>query len=325
MISSYQRVERAFGRLANVAYDALDAPFVSLGSDLDVDEVFLGKGPSGTYRLWARLPRGRERTELRSGSILTIEWDQHPDLGGGNDPYLRVSCQDPRLNRTFLSLIAEMLDEVEGTSRPVFDAVLKVIDAWHEFLRSRKGEFDRNEAIGLFGELTVLRRLAAFDPGKAAQCWRGAENYRHDFNRTNSLEVKTYTGYGDPRIQIHGAYQLEPPKGQKLHLVAFKVDENASGEALADIVDHVVAKGVPRGGILRKLNRSMEDLERLKHHFIIEETRLFEVTAEFPGIRPSNLTEDALVGVDGLSYSLALDQCTGRVPAEQLDRILETL
>lgn len=325
MISSYARIQDIFERLSEEPHRASEVPYFYIGRDGDAEEVGLGRGPSGTYRLWVRLPVGRSMPRLGVGSILETEWVSHSDLGSGRATYLQVSCNEPRLNRTFLSLTAEMLDEVRGTSQPVLDGLLTVIDSWHEILRSRNKMLSRQEAIGLFGELTILRRFARLDPRKALDVWRGAENYRHDFNATNSLEVKTYTGYGEPRIRVHGAYQLEPPLGHRLYLVTLKVDENESGESLPGLVDALADLGVSRGTVLRKLDRTMENLEALSYRFVVEEIRLFEVGADFPGIRPSRLEPDALRGVDDLSYSLGLDHCTGTLPVEELEGVLKCL
>ena len=326
MISAHARVERAFERLAAERFDERATPYLRIGPDDDLDEVRLGKGPSGTYRLWARLASGENDTGRSGvGTMLPVELETLATENGGTRQFLRVSCEDPRLNRTFLSLVAEMLDDVETAGTPVADALSKVIDSWRELLRSREKEMDRSEAIGLFGELVVLQQLVATEGRQALGVWRGAENYRHDFSRVNALEVKTYTGFGEPRVRIHGVHQLEPPTGHQLHLVALRIDENASGRTIADLVDELVVAGVPRGQVLRKIGTTMDELERTASCFVIEETRLFEVGPDFPGIRPSTLAESAVRGVDDLTYSLSLDLCPSPLSQNALQDVLEAL
>lgn len=326
MISAHARVERAFERLAAERFDEQTMPYLRIGPDDDLDEVRLGRGPSGTYRLWVRLPSGGAGAgEAGTGPVLTVEQETLATEDGGTCQFLRVSCEDPRLNRTFLSLVAEMLDDVETAGTPVADALSKVIDSWRELLRSREREMERSEAIGLFGELVVLHHLVTIEGRHALSAWRGAENYRHDFSRRNALEVKTYTGFGEPRVRIHGLHQLEPPTGHKLHLVALRIDENASGRTIAGAVDELVAAGIPRGQMLRKIGKTMDELERTASCFVIEETRLFEVGPDFPGIRPSTLAKDAVRGVDDLSYSLSLDLCPSPLTEDALQDVLGAL
>lgn len=325
MISAHARVERAFEKLATERFDEQNVPYLRLGPDYDLDEVRLGRGPSGTYRLWARLSHGETGVEdTGAGTMLPVELETL-ETEEGSSRFLRVSCKDPRLNRTFLSLVAEMLDDVEVSGTPVVDALSKVIDSWRELLRSREKEMNRTEAIGLFGELVILQRLTALDAHSALSVWRGAENYRHDFSRSNALEVKTYTGFGDPKVWVHGAHQLEPPTAHRLHLVALRVDEHATGRTVANLVDALALAGLPRGQILRKLDKTMDELELSTSCFTVEEVRLFEVGPDFPGIRPSRLTGNALRGVDDLTYTISLDLCPRPLPETALDDVLEAL
>lgn len=326
MISAHTRVERAVERLTSERFDEQSIPYLRIGPDEDLDEVRLGRGPSGTYRLWARLPSGGAGAgKTGTGTMLPAERETLATEDGGVCQFLRISCDNPRLNRTFLSLVAEMLDDVETAGTPVADALSNVIDSWRELLRSREKKMERSEAIGLFGELVVLQHLVTIEGRQALTAWRGAENYRHDFSRRNALEVKTCTGFGEPRVRIHGLHQLEPPTGHKLHLMALRIDENASGRTIPDLVDELVAAGIPRGQMLRKIGKTMEELERTASCFVVEEMRLFEVGPDFPGIRPSTLVGNAVHGVDDLAYSLSLDLCPSPLTEDSLQNVLGAL
>src|SRR5699024_11964800 len=93
---------------------------------------------------------------------------------------------------------------------------------------------DRNRVIGIFGELTILERLARRDPQSALSAWQGRNGARHDFVRTNALEVKTFGGSGSPAVTIHGESQLEPPLKAQVHLVAFRMTDGSSRAPAAE-------------------------------------------------------------------------------------------
>ena len=97
MISAHARVERAFERLAAERFDERATPYLRIGPDDDLDEVRLGKGPSGTYRLWARLASGENDTGRSGvGTMLPVELETLATENGGTRQFLRVSCEDPR-------------------------------------------------------------------------------------------------------------------------------------------------------------------------------------------------------------------------------------
>ncbi|WP_232226204.1 PD-(D/E)XK motif protein [Brachybacterium phenoliresistens] len=275
--------------------------------------------------LLAALPAGREIFDVPLGHTLRATW-VGTRSADGHTTSLDVACTDPRLRLTFLSLIGEMLDRADETGRPCIDELTGVLDSWRSALARAKRELDRSRAVGLFGELTILEQLARKDQVRALAAWRGREGHRHDFARTNALEVKTFSSTGSPSVQIHGLLQLDPPPAGVLHLVAFRVVETDSGSSLAELVERIVEQGVSRADIADCLGEDAPALEGGRdRRFTIEETRLHEVGEDFPGLRASRLDETALRGVDDLTYSLNLDACPGGIDPRQLDRILEEL
>ncbi|MCF2586104.1 PD-(D/E)XK motif protein [Brevibacterium sp. UCMA 11752] len=326
MTSGYERVEQAILRLraAPVAEFDDEAVRVLIGPAGRTDDALLVRDHLGQIHLMTRLPKNREQFKVPLGRTLRATWIE---VKGKNEDtrHLDVVCTDARLLRTFLSMIGEMLNRAAESGKSCLDELAEVLESWREALSRESREIDRKRAIGLFGELTILEALARKDPSRALSLWTGPSGNRHDFSRSNALEVKTLTQPGIPAVTIHGARQLDPPIGAKLHLVAFRVLENANGSSIAELNDRLIQLGIPRQKLVVTLNDEARLLEDVERQFLIEETYLYEVTDDFPGIRASRLDENALRGVDNISYVLHLDSCPGQRDTTMLDAILEEL
>ncbi len=258
--------------------------------------------------------------------MLKAAWVESDGGDGGDGTWLDVTCTDARLLRTFLSLIGEMLDRSDESGRPCIDELSEVLEDWRAAISRARREIARASAIGVFGELVILEKLAISDPMAALSAWKGREGHRHDFARTNALEVKTFSGTGSPTVTIHGLRQLDPPTSGRLHLVAMRIVEEDAGDSLGDLIDRITALGIPRETLARSLGDDAPEIEDRRRRFTLEEVRLHAVGDGFPGIRESALDPSALSGVDSLSYRLNLDACPGgSLDPGQLDRILEEL
>lgn len=324
MSRGHTRVQKAYEQLR--AERVLEGESVStvLGSPWRLQDALLVKDHVGLIHLMTRLPEDRERFDVPLGRLLRAAWIATNEDRGRRD-WLDVVCTDARLLRTFLSLIGEMLDRSDESGRPSIDELAEVLESWRAALARERTAMDRNRLVGLFGELTVLERLAARDPQAALLSWKGRQGAIHDFSRTNALEVKTLVGDGSPAVTIHGEHQLDPPVGGALHLVAFRIADSAEGESLEELTARIAEHGVPHEDILRTLVDDAPGIEDRQRRFAIEEIRLHEVTDDFPGLRSSRLSPETLRGVSNISYQLSLDACPGQLDPDQLDTVLETL
>lgn len=320
----HSRVQTAYELLRDEHVPEGESASAALGPSGRLRDAILVKDHVGLIHLMAHLPAERERFEVPLGRVLRAVW---VDTKGpqGTTIWLDVACLDARLLRTFLSLIGEMLDRSDESGRPCIDELTEVLESWRAALARARGAMDRNRVIGIFGELTILERLARRDPQAALSAWLGRRGGRHDFSRTNALEVKTLSGSGSPMVTIHGDAQLDPPTDALLHLVAFRITDSASGESVDELIERVSSHGVPREEIIRSLGDDAPGVEDRARRFEIEETRLHFVTEDFPGIRASRIDPSILRGVSGLNYQMTLDSCPGQLDPSQLDRVLEEL
>lgn len=324
MERGHSRVQTAYDLLREEHVPEGESASAALGPSGRLRDAILVKDHVGLIHLMAHLPAEREGFEVPLGRVLRTTWvdTESPE---GTTMWLDVACLDARLLRTFLSLIGEMLDRSDESGRPCIDELTEVLESWRAALARARGAMDRNRVIGVFGELTILERLARRDPQAALSAWFGRIGGRHDFARINALEVKTLSGSGSPTVTIHGDSQLDPPTDAQLHLVAFRITDSASGESVDELIEMIAVHGVPREEITRSLGDDAPGVEDRRRRFEIEETRLHLVEGDFPGIRASHIDPSTLRGISQLNYQLALDSCPGELDPSQLDRVLEEL
>lgn len=326
MVNIQEKIEQAFTRLKGERGDKENYPVLSLGKHPFEKEVRLSKDEYGQFNLVLELPKGQSLIDIPVGKALPTQWEILED-DEGQKTYLRVICVDVRLINTFQSLITEMMVNIYKSSahRPAILEFVNVAALWRTILYNQLRFFTLNEAKGLYGELYVLREFAKVSPQKALKSWRGQENYRHDFIYSDAVEVKTYSSFNEPKVTIHGAYQLDPPQGQNLYLFAIHLEQNESGESLIEMVEDIAELGVPFDTIMTRLGMTYSAIEGINYRFVIGDQKLFKVDSEFPGIRASMLGEAKLTGVSELSYSLNLDLCGNPIRVDSFKQILEDL
>ena len=324
MSRGHTRVQEAYELLRAERVAEGESATTVLGSAWRLRDALLVKDHVGLIHLMARLPEDRERFDVPLGRLLRAAWVETIEDGGRRD-WLDVVCTDARLLRTFLSLIGEMLDRSDESGRPSIDELAEVLESWRAALARERTAMDRNRLVGLFGELTVLERLAERDPWAALSSWKGRQGAAHDFSRSNALEVKTLLGDGSPAVTIHGEQQLDPPSGGGLHLVAFRIADSADGESIEELTARIAEHGVPHDEILRTLGDDAPGAEDRRRRFVIEDVRLHAVTDDFPGLRSSRLSPETIRVGSNIGYQLSLDACPGQLDPELLDTVLENL
>lgn len=323
-MTAYERVTHALGLLDQETPSPGQINAAPVGPDRDIHEARLARDHAGVVHLLVALPSGRKPFDLPLGEVLPAEWLEQP-LDDGSAMSLDIASHDPKLTPTFLSLVGEMLSRVDESGEPCIDALMRVLNAWRAALARGQRTLSRQRAVGLFGELTVLLRLAQLDPPRARAAWRGQEGYKHDFFLRNALEVKAYTGGDSPAVDIHGAHQLDPPRGGSLHLFALRLEESADGQTVSELIDSIDAAGIPKGMLFERSTDDSPIVIEDTMRFLVAGERLFHVTPEFPGLRVSRLGQTAFSAVQNLRYSLLLDACPNAVDPDLLSDVLADL
>lgn len=324
MTQGYARVAHAMEILASSRPSLGEGAAVAIGPDRNINEARLAKDHEGCIHLLVTLPPGRTKFTPPLGNVLPAAWLDDQD-GLPAQPALDVRSTDARLTPTFLSLVGEMLGRVDDNGGTCIDELMRVLASWREALAQERRGLSRERAVGLFGELVVLARMARTDPARARAAWRGKDGFRHDFFLHNALEVKAYLSAESPTVEIHGAHQLDPPINASLHLLALRLEENDDGRTIDDLIEEIDSYGLPRGLLFERSTEEAPVISDRTMKFIVASQRLFQVTERFPGIRFSTFGEAAFEGISHLRYSLLLDACPDAVDPSELEEVLNQL
>lgn len=225
--------------------------------------------------------------------------------------YADLVCLRPRLNPEFAHVVDEVMAALAAGAAPA-GICRDSLEKWRDLLRpGRAGGLDERTAIGLFGELVLLRTLAKLSPG-AVGSWTGPEGARFDFTGTNvAVEVKTTTRRYGRLIEIGGETQLDAPRGLALYLNFIRLESvPAGGERLWDLHAAILATGASASAMEKKIDGLDLDEAALKNdsrRYRILETRLYSVDESFPKIVPSSFIDGQLpAGTLRLRYMIDL-------------------
>lgn len=156
-----------------------------------------------------------------------------PDNAG---PLLVLSLEDSSRHDLFSTICADVVGAAAlAEGGDALEQFLRRLDAWRQFLRDRRDGMSRSETIGLIGELVVLERLLAADPG-SFPVWQSPVDGLHDFDRSgHALEVKTGLGPSSV-ITISRLDQLDTAGVRRLDLLHVKLTESPGGRCLRDMI-----------------------------------------------------------------------------------------
>lgn len=272
--------------------------------------VLLGRDLDGGRHLLVPAPSEAVVSDDSSEAVRV----QPLELGSGanRDTYVDVVCEEESLFDVFDDLIVVLMRELSETEDP--GAVCaEVIVRWREMLRpGRQEPLSASQAAGLLAELLTAIRIVELDPQRRIDVWQGPTGARHDFRRgQDAVEVKATLSSSTTSASIHGLEQLERPANGSLHLVWLRLEQVVDGSLC---VEREIQE-------LRKLVASTEDMYKLlgeagwapgteseKLKFELLETRMFEVTNDFPRLTPSSLTNTRHVAdIEDVRYRVRLD------------------
>jgi hypothetical protein len=206
--------------------------------------------------------------------------------------YADLACLKARLVSEFGHVVDDVLEEISAGASAT-SVCRNALEKWRDLLRAgRSGPLSDSSAAGLFGELSLLRKLSKYSP-RAAELWVGPEGGRFDFMGADSaIEVKASVRRYGRLLEINGETQLEAPPGVALHLYYVRLEPvPAGGERLHDVFRDVISSGVSPVLLAGKLARLGVDEAVLGHDsraFRILETRLYRVEGGFPRITRSS-------------------------------------
>lgn len=187
-------------------------------------------------RLGLRLRHSNEERKSRLSSLQNV-LVRNVLIGGAVHTEVLTESRD--LFRPIYALIADVLSRVAEGQVDVLVAIKQSMEEFHLLLSGQSG-MSREKAIGLYGELWVLRSLIQAG-APSVDPWVGADRQLHDFRLDRvDLEVKTTTA-NVRRHEIHGLNQLTPSPGRKLILVSLRLGHAGAepGESLRDLAQSI--------------------------------------------------------------------------------------
>jgi hypothetical protein len=188
---------------------------------------------------------------------------------------------------------------------------------WADLLkrRGRQG-LNRNEAIGLWGELSTLDALLESTTGielQIVQGWRGPHGDQRDigFNNTR-IEVKAQLSTKSIGLKISSLDQLDD-RGDHLNMVLNRISPSEIGISIAGLVEkvriHLGSARLAQAEFERKvmLAEFDSDNECCNENFGLDERIVYDVTDSFPRLIPSNIP----TGIKSAEYEITGASITG--------------
>lgn len=231
----------------------------------------------------------------------------------GTTSFVDVACRKPHLAGVFSHLALEILETLPTNPGRPATVAKRVLHRWRELLeRERADILSEAELAGLFGELTLLYRLAERSAA-AAEWWAGPTGARFDFQRGSTcVEVKTTMSVSQRIIHVHGVDQLDPPAGLDLYLTVISAERvSGGGTSVPDLVQVIRGLGVDPLEFTTKLAAAHYSDHDEPHYrnlqFATRSEVWFLVNEAFPRvIRSSFAVGDLPAGVGDLRYTLDL-------------------
>lgn len=267
----------------------------------------------GTCRLLAgrHFPDDKEAILVGFNSI-TVPSDDHLPRGRGFQVE-KVTYKVPGITDTWISLSRQAAGSIEMFARmaedimnmlcaydhandeELFKLFLYRIKAWQEFMeRGRSEILGHEEEIGLFGELSFLKKLleAKVPAIIALEGWHGPLDGLQDFSfGTGAIEVKSTLATNGFYATISSLEQLDESLIQPLFIAGIKLSLDRCGITLPEVIaglrhvfsDNYIALGlfdslVLHAGFLECCSGSYE------RRFLYKGMMVLPVDADFPSL-----------------------------------------
>ncbi len=247
-------------------------------------------------------------------------------VDGVDVAFADLHCRMPSLDLVFERLSDDVVARLAKDGTTPVDTCRQALDDWRSLLKSAAGGVSRETIIGLVGELEVLRLLAIHAPSAALSAWRGPSKSVHDFVRGGAeMEVKTTTSISGQVVSISNIDQLDPGLVDGLHLVVVHAQANELAPSLDERIDELIALGVPRGGLLGKVEDGgyvYENRPGIDDRYNVRSVRAWLVDDDFPGLRRNEIVEGRLKGVHNIKYELNLDATPNRLTDKEFATLL---
>lgn len=266
--------------------------------------------------LWLLCPIGDQslpipsQTSVINTSVRKIGDESNYQIGSRFFPLLREVYY----------FLGGVVHRAEKSGEALPDVIAGELAAWEALLRM-PSSMDRNQVIGLLGELWVLWRLMQNLGAHAIDCWTGPASEQHDFRlAADDLEIKTTISHSRDHA-ISGLDQLVTTEQRSLSVVSIQLKPAGGGpgislrDAIGRISHHLSGDPVS----LKKFNdrlmaigyRHDDDSRYSDRYCLRSDPTLVPVNSGFPRITAESLsvvlTSSSLRRIRKVIYTANLD------------------
>jgi hypothetical protein len=276
----------------------------------DID-VVIGTDYLGRRHVMVPLGASRISLSLRAAGIRAVA--PRPLVHAGTKRnYLDVCCVQPDLRTIFARLAAEIVSEAARAGPDAGRRCAGLLDGWRDMFGTISGGFGRLQAVGLLGELIVLRELAMHQ-SSVVTTWTGPLGGVHDFRHgLKAIEVKATLRRHGRFHTISSLEQLAIPEGGRLAFVSIRLEPVPGGPlSITGLIRDLTVSGVSAFELAQRVEEaglklgSSPELEQ--ECFEQREFELYEVSDDFPRIVPGAFVAGTLpTGVVALRYDIDL-------------------
>ncbi len=294
-----------------VPLDAGATAVCATGLTVEDADVVVGRDHLGRRHLMVPLAAGEDLSVRLRAAGLRANAPRELLQEGARRHYLDLYCTRHELHGIFGRLAQEVVAEAARPGPNAARRCANLLEEWRSLFGTGVGAFGRDQAVGLLGELWLLRRVLLLDSA-LLDTWTGPLGGVHDFRRgTAAIEVKTTLRTHGLFHSISSVEQLAPPPGGKLGFLSLKLEAVPEGTmSISSLLGEIRAIAAP-AALARLLDEAgfvegaAPELEA--ERFEIREARFYEVGADFPRIVPATLAGGRLPpGVITLGYEIEL-------------------
>lgn len=231
----------------------------------------------------------------------------------GNDAWFAdLVCVDPSLSDVYAQLAGAVCERVEAAPAVAGSACAELLIDWRELLTPQT-QMGRQIAVGLFGELQILRELVRQTGPAAFSVWVGPEGHVHDLVGSGvAIEVKSTETRNGRRVEVHGVEQLDSEEGVDLHLQFFRIIADPEGESLEDLAQSLAELGVPYKKLMQRMSSGGYGKEGNTDplRFRVLESDLYVVDDSFPALTRASFSGGLPRGIERITYVADLAAAT---------------
>lgn len=166
--------------------------------------------------------------------LKNIEFSYQPNA-------LRIMCVQAPLFEFFYRVVIAIVDDIHANQTCVEQAIEEALKSLRLLLSQQSEHSNRDEVVGLWGEIHVLERLISSFGQGALDSWFGPKKQVHDFRFDSGAELEVKTTQRERRDHvISNLTQLQASPGCQLYLYSIGICETPAGESLHSKIDRIL-------------------------------------------------------------------------------------